>query len=248
MIGISPSGVAEVEIQGKGPLNILDSEATIRLTEAVRQAVTAPGLRVLILRGAGTRAFVGGADIREMSKLDSASARAFMAGLRDLNETVRNCPVPVIASIRGWCLGAGMEVASVCDLRIASIDARFGMPEVTVGIPSVLHASILPRLIGASRAQWLLLTGSTIDAEHAESWGLVHRTTPPDGLDEAVGETVDQVLRCGPRSVRLQKHLIRHWEATGADLALDYSTDVFARAFDTNEPREYMERFDRRPR
>src|ERR1035438_6132404 len=129
---------------------------------------------------------IGGADIKEMAKLDQASAEKFITGLRDLCEAVRAFPAPVIARMPGWCLGGGLEVAAACDFRIAAHDAKFGMPEVKVGIPSVIHAALMPRLIGSAHASWLMLTGESIDAEQARAWGLVDRVVPLAELDAEV--------------------------------------------------------------
>src|SRR5438046_7155429 len=115
---------------------------------------------------------IGGADIKEMAKLDQASADAFITRLRDLCEAVRQFPAPVIARLPGWCLGGGLEVAAACDFRIAAHDAMFGMPEVKVGIPSVIHAALLPRLIGWGRARWLVMTAENIDAPTALAGGV----------------------------------------------------------------------------
>ncbi len=119
------------------------------------------------------KSMIGGADIKEMARLDQKSAEKFITGLRDLCEAVRVFPAPVIARMPGWCLGGGLEVAAACDFRIAGYDAKFGMPEVRVGIPSVIHAALLPRLIGWGRARWLIMTAETIDAATALAWGLV---------------------------------------------------------------------------
>ena len=100
---------------------------------------------------------IGGADIKEMARLDQKSAEKFITGLRDLCEAVRIFPAPVIACLPGWCLGGGLEVAAACDFRIAAHDAKFAMPEVRVGIPSVIHAALLPRLIGWGRTRWLVM-------------------------------------------------------------------------------------------
>src|SRR5205814_2383774 len=145
------------------------------------------------------------------AKLDQESAEAFIARLRELCEAVRQFPAPVIARLPGWCLGGGLEVAAACDFRIAAHDAMFGMPEVKVGIPSVIHAALLPRLIGWGRARWLIMTAATIDAPTAHSWGLVDAVAPEGGLDAAVEATVAQILQCGPEAMRAQKALLRQW-------------------------------------
>ena len=123
-----------------------------------------PDLRLAILTGAGGRAFVGGADIAEIAALDHASARRFITLVHHCCAAFRHLPVPVIARIDGYALGAGLELAAACDLRVASETSAFGMPEVAIGIPSVVEAALLPRLIGQGRARRLLLSGETIDA------------------------------------------------------------------------------------
>ena len=155
---------------------------------------------------------IGGADIKEMATLDQPSAEAFITRLRDLCEAVRAFPAPVIARMPGWCLGGGLEVAAACDIRIAAHDARFGMPEVRVGIPSVIHAALLPRLIGWGRARWLVMTAETVDAPTALAWGLVDVVAPDGGLDAAIDRTVKSLLDCGPEALRAQKALLRQWE------------------------------------
>src|SRR5258707_14460729 len=155
---------------------------------------------------------IGGADIKEMARLDQASAEKFIIGLRDLCEAARAFPAPVIARMPGWCLGGGLEFATACDFRIAAHDARFGMPEVRVGIPSVIHAALLPRLIGWGRARWLVMTAENIDAPTALFWGLIDVVAPQGGLDGAAGKTVAALLECGPEALRAQKALLRQWE------------------------------------
>src|SRR6202007_2605805 len=119
-------------------------------------------IRVLVLKGGSDKSLIGGADIKEVGTLDQGFREAFIPGFRDLCEAIRAFPAPVIARMPGWCLGGGLEVAAACDFRGASHDARFGMPEVRVGIPSVIHAALLPRLIGWGRARWLVMTAENI--------------------------------------------------------------------------------------
>ena len=162
-------------------------------------------IRVLVLAGQSEKSMIGGADIKEMAKLDQKSAEKFITGLRDLCEAVRAFPGPVIARMPGWCLGGGLEVAAACDFRIAAHDAKFGMPEVRVGIPSVIHAALLPRLIGWGRARWLVMTAENIDAPTALAWGLVDVVAPPGGLDAAVEQTVAMLLECSPEALARAK-------------------------------------------
>ena len=186
---------------------------------------------------------IGGADIKEMAKLDQKSAEAFITRLRDLCEAVRQFPAPVIARLPGWCLGGGLEVAAACDFRIAAHDAKFGMPEVRVGIPSVIHAALLPRLIGWGRARWLVMTAENIDAPTALAWGLVDAVAPEGGLDAAVEHTVKALLECGPEALRAQKELLRQWEELPLTESVNLSVSVFGQSFLTGEPQRLMQGF-----
>ncbi len=208
--------VATVTVDRPAKLNILDPAAIAALERAVAGLASDDALRVAVLRGAGGRAFIGGADIEAMSTLRPASARGFITQLHRACEAIRRLPVPVIARIEGFALGAGLEIAASCDLRIAADSAKFGMPEVKVGIPSVIEAALLPRLIGWGRARWLLYTGEIIGAEVAESWGLVERVVAPADLDAAVEACVAAILaaevprrpvgRAGPRRRDRARH------------------------------------------
>ena len=190
---LSGDGVATLVVRGDKSLNIVGRAAIERATAALDILARHDDVRVLVLRGAADASFVGGADIREMAALDAASARDFIEALRLLCETVRRFPAPVVARIAGWCLGAGLELAAACDIRIAARGARLGMPETRVGIPSVIHAALLPRLVGRSRAAWLLLTGEAIDAATALQWGLVHELVDDSVLD-AAGERIFRLM------------------------------------------------------
>ena len=173
-----PRGVVRLTICNAGSLNILGSAVINGLREGLETLATDRQIRALVISGQSEKSMIGGADIKEMAGLDQASAEKFITGLRDLCEAVRAFPAPVIARMPGWCLGGGLEFAAACDFRIAAHDAKFGMPEVRVGIPSVIHAALLPRLIGWGRARWLVMTAENIDAPTALAWGLVDVVAP----------------------------------------------------------------------
>ena len=236
-------GIATVTIHGAKSMNIIGSAEILALTTTLTRLRDEPALRVLMLRGQDDRAFIGGADIGEMATLTPATAVAFITRLKDLCEAVRLFPVPVIARLAGWCLGGGLELAMACDLRIASTDTKLGMPEVKVGIPSVIHAALLPRLVGPSAATWLLLTGDTIDAAAALSHGLVHQLHPPATLDNAVQCTARQLASLGPQVLRQQKRLLRDWARLPLEDAIAASVAEFGQAFTTGEPQHHMRRF-----
>jgi enoyl-CoA hydratase/carnithine racemase len=201
-----------------------------------------------VLRGSGERAFVGGADIHEMAALTPPSAEAFITRLKNLCDAVRHFPVPVIGRMSGWSLGGGLELAIACDLRIASRDSHYGMPEVAVGVPSVIHAALLPRLIGGARASWLLLTGEAIDAATALAWGLVHEVHDAGALDARIAALSKKLAGLGPAVMRQQKRLLREWESLTPDAAIAATVPEFGRSFATGEPRAFMTAFIERKR
>lgn len=247
-IVIDPDGIATLTITDARSMNILSTPVILELTDALHRLAEHPDVRVVVLRGSGDKAFVGGADIHEMSALTPQSGEAFISRLRDLCEAARTMPMPVITRLSGWCLGGGLELAMACDLRISSTDAHYGMPEVAVGIPSVIHASLMPRLIGGARATWILLTGESVDAATALAWGLVHEAVDPERLDAAVAHTARRLAGLGPAALRSQKRLLRAWEDLPLDASIALSVREFGRAFETDEPARYMGAFTNRKR
>ncbi|MHA1152650.1 MAG: enoyl-CoA hydratase [Alphaproteobacteria bacterium] len=240
--------VAWVTVDNQAKLNVLDSRLIGELRAAFEALAAEPGLRAVVLTGAGTRAFIGGADIAEMAALTPETARVFITGLHELCAAIQALPAPVIARIRGYCLGAGLEVATACDLRAASEDAHFAMPEVRVGIPSVIEAALLPRLIGAGRAQELVLTGREVAAEEALRIGLVERVVPAAGLDGAVDDWLEALLAAGPRALAVQKKLAQDWRELPLSESITRSIDSFAQAFESAEPETMMRAFLERKR
>jgi enoyl-CoA hydratase/carnithine racemase len=241
-------GVGILTIENEAKLNTLNTAVMTELIAAVEQLGRDSALRAVVLRGAGERAFIGGADIREMAGLDPRTARAFITLVHRSCDALRRLPVPVIARIHGYAFGAGVELAAACDMRVASADAVFGMPEVRLGVPSVVEAALLPQLIGWGRTRQLLLTGNRIDAATALSWGLVENVVPVDQLDAVVRELLEAILASDPRAVRLQKALITDWENLPLSQAVQRGIDRFAEAWDTDQPQRLMRAFEQRQR
>jgi len=233
--------VARVSIERAAKLNSLDTPAL----EALAQAVSGlpAEVRAVVVTGAGERAFAGGADVGELAALDSASAREFITRVHRACAAMRECPVPVIARVNGYALGAGLELAAACDLRIAAAHAVFGMPEVRLGIPSVVEAALLPRLVGTGRARWLVMTGATIDAAQALAWGLVERVVPGAELELAVEQALDALLAAGDAALRAQKRLCKLWEEAPLDDCVRLSIVEFAAAYAGDEPQRMIAEF-----
>jgi enoyl-CoA hydratase/carnithine racemase len=229
--------LARLTIDNAAKLNSLNRALMVEIVDAVKALEADPALRLVVVTGAGERAFVGGADIAELAALDQDSAREFITLVHRCCDGFRRLPVPVIARIDGYALGAGLELAAACDLRVASERAVFGMPEVRVGIPSVVEAALLPKLIGHGRARRLLLTGVTIDAAEALAWALVDAVAPPDRLDAVVERFAAAILAGGPHAIRLQKRLILDWEELPTGAAVARGIEIFTEAYATDEPR-----------
>jgi len=230
--------LARLTIDNAAKLNSLNRALMVEIVDAVKALEGDPALRLVVVTGAGERAFVGGADIAELAALDQDSAREFITLVHRCCDGFRRLPVPVIARIDGYALGAGLELAAACDLRVASERAVFGMPEVRVGIPSVIEAALLPKLIGHGRARRLLLTGVTIDAAEALAWALVDAVAPPDRLDTVVERFAAAILAGGPHAIRLQKKLILDWEELPTGAAVARGIEIFTEAYATDEPRQ----------
>ena len=228
--------LARLTIDNASKLNSLNRALMAEIIEAAGGLAADPQLRLVVLTGAGERAFIGGADIGEIVALDRESAREFITLVHRCCDAFRRLPVPVIARIDGYALGAGLELACACDLRVTSERALFGMPEVRIGIPSVVEAALLPKLIGHGRARRLLLTGETIGAAEALAWGLVDVVAPPEAIDEAVEDLARPILAAGPNAIRLQKSLILDWEELPTAAAVQRGVDCFVSAYDTDEP------------
>jgi enoyl-CoA hydratase len=228
--------LARVTIDNRARLNTLRRALMVELVETVERLEADRDLRLVVLRGAGERAFVGGADLAELASLDEHTARDLITLVHRCCDGFRRLPVPVIARIEGYALGAGLELAAACDIRVAGEGAQFGMPEVRVGIPSVVEAALLPQLIGHGRARRLLLTGETIGAAEALSWGLVDAVAPAAELDGAVERFAAAILAGGANAIRLQKALICDWQDLSTSAAIARGIDVFAEAYQTDEP------------
>ena len=245
---VDGKGIATLTLTNAKAMNIIGTPAILELTDALARLRARSDVRVLVLRGSGDKAFIGGADIYEMSTLTTPQAVVFITRLKNLCEAVRSFPTPTIARLSGWTLGGGLEVALACDLRVSSREAHYGMPEVAVGIPSVIHAVLLPRLIGTSRATWMLMTGETIDATTAHQWGLVHELCDPTTLDIRIAALAHKLAGFGPAALRQQKAMLRSWESLTPDAAIEATVPEFGRAFESGEPQHYMELFKRRRR
>ncbi|KKZ68489.1 hypothetical protein EMCG_05848 [[Emmonsia] crescens] len=238
-ITILPSNnpVATITISRPAKLNALNSHLLTALPTTIQTLTSShPNLLAIILTGAGPKSFIGGADIAEMAAIppNPAAARVFISKVHAACKSIRDCPVPVIGRINGLALGAGLEIAASCDIRMASSNALLGMPETRMGVPSVVEAALLPGLIGWGRTRRMLLLGDTIGAREALEWGLVEKVVEPEELDGAVAGWIECLDKSGIAAVRNQKELIGRWERLGLNAAIEAGIDHFGRAFEAD--------------
>lgn len=233
--------VARVTIENASKANCLPTSIIVELRDAFLALRDDQELRLAVLTGAGDRSFIGGANLDELKDFGPMEARAYLTLLSQANTAIRNMPVPVIARINGVCIGAGLEVAASCDIRVAAAHARLGMPEVALDLPSVVEAALFPRMIGWGRTAWLLYRGDLIDANLAERWGLIEKRAAEGELDADVDELVDRILRNGAVGIRTQKALMRDWERMSLQDGIMEGIDSIAEAFRDGEPKRYID-------
>jgi enoyl-CoA hydratase/carnithine racemase len=224
-------------VLNRSPLNLLEPAIIEALRETFQGLARDGSVRVGVITGSG-RAFTAGMDVGVLSDLDVVRAKTLITSLHEAIAAVHAAPFPVVAEVNGPCLGAGFELAMACDLRVAADTATFGLPEVRLGVPSVIEAALLPALVGPARAAEMLLCGVPVSAEQALAWGLVNRAVPADRLHATTDELVARVLACAPNAIRLQKELMIRWRSTDLAAAISFGINAFATAYATGEPQE----------
>lgn len=246
----SPEGIALLKLSGRGPLNLLGRESFLKLNALLDQFEHDPKIRAVIVAGAGDRAFSAGVDLLEMKEFTPLEAESFIRVIHQSARKLLTFAVPTIAAIQGPCLGGALELALACDIRIATEDALLGLPEVRVGVPSVIEASLLPQTIGLGRARNLLLTGDTVDAQRSLEIGLVDRLAPKERLLDQAYDTAQPFFGINRDVLTSQKDIIAKWLELSEERSAEYSIQAFARGFASPLPKEAMEAFleKRQPR
>ena len=238
-------GVAWITINRPEVRNALNRVTRQELRKTVEEVNKDLSVRVVVITGAGEKAFISGADLTELKEATPIEIEEYASTLgQQLYTDIENLRVPVIAMINGFCLGGGLELALCCDIRIASVSARFGLPEVNVALlPGGGGTQRLPRLIGWGRAKELIYTGKIIDATEAEKLGLVNKVVPPDSLEAEVRQLAETITGKSTLVIRLLKKLLN--KAMYADLAtgLSYEKASFALCFASEDHAEGIAAF-----
>ncbi len=242
--------ILNLTINRPDKLNALNADVIRALDEAVEAAAGDDAVRVIVLRGAGDKAFVAGADITEFNDYRPADAARMSARGQRLFRRIETLGKPVIAVLDGFALGGGLELAMACTLRVASTNARLGQPEINLGlIPGYGGTQRLSRLAGRGVALDLCLTGDPVDAERARQLGIVNRVHEPEELDDAVAKLAGKLSKAPPGAMRAVIESVQYGADCGMDAALEYETRQFALCFATDDMREGVDAFlnKRRP-
>ena len=225
-------------------LNAINMDVAKELRKALDEVAANPSVRVLILTGAGDKAFVAGADISLMVNLSPLGIREFSATLHEVGFRLESLPIPVIACVNGFALGGGTEIAMACDFIYASENAKFGQPEINLGIiPGAGGTQRLPRLVGKGMAKELCMTGAMISAQEAKEIGLVNKVFPADTLWEETLKTAKKLASKGRFSLMAAKHCIDRGYNLDLRAGCGLETDQFALCMASPDGKEGMSAF-----
>lgn len=237
-------GRATVTISRPDKLNALNAATIGELDRAFRELAADDDVRGVVVTGAGDKAFVAGADIGELATMGSIDGIGVSRQGQEAFRRLERMGKPVIAAVNGYALGGGMELALACHLRVASEKARFGLPEVKLGIiPGYGGTVRLPRIVGRGTALELILTGEMIGAERAYEMGLVNKVVAPERTLEAATELLDAILANGPIALRFALEAVDRSLETGVEEGLGLESHLFGLLASTEDMREGMQAF-----
>ena len=236
-------GIAFLTFKGDQDLNLLNPDLILVMTEMVESLGNNSDIRVIVIKGHGEKAFSGGVNVNIMKALSPISAERFIRSLHALMRKIMTNKQPVIASVFGPCLGGAMELIMACDLCIAADDSLFGLPEIRVGIPSVIEASLLSKCIGLGKARELILTGDIIDAPEAEKLRLINKVVSRESLEKETRAMAARLVNLSPHILSVQKDIMDKWLNLNEEQGAEYSAKAFALCFATTHPMEAMEAF-----
>ncbi|OOM16406.1 short-chain-enoyl-CoA hydratase [Clostridium saccharobutylicum] len=238
------NGIAEVTINRPKSLNALNTQTLKELGQVINEISERKDIYTVIITGAGEKSFVAGADITEMKDKSAIEGREMAKLAQKVFSNIENMPQIVIAAVNGYALGGGCELSMACDIRLASTKAKFGQPEVGLGIiPGFAGTQRLPRLVGKGRAKELIFTTDMIDANEAYRIGLVNKIYEPNELIDKAKEMANKIMSKGTYAVSLAKSSINNGLNMDTESAYAFEADLFGLCFSTEDQTEGMNAF-----
>tara|TARA_B100000214_G_C23950604_1_gene620285 strand:- start:760 stop:1539 length:780 start_codon:yes stop_codon:yes gene_type:complete len=235
--------IAYGKIKGLGRLNLLSKNVLTNMVRDLTICFQKTGIRCVVLEGDGIDAFIGGAHLEDLRSLSPDTARIFIGRIHEVCDLIRHAEVPVVAAMRGYCLGAGLEIAASCDFRYGDASVKCGMPEVRVGVPSVVEAAMLPGLVGWGKAKELMLRGHIVDSNESLKIGILQQLFNKDELSEKVKAICDDMILGGQNAISKQKKLFRYWEDNNLSRSIQESIQIFSQTYSQDEPKIMISNF-----
>lgn len=237
-------GIGYITINRPNSLNAMNIDVVRELINTFEEMISDKNVGVIILTGSGDKAFVAGADIKAMQKMDAEGALVFGKRGQEMTLTIENSPKPVIAAVNGFALGGGCEIALACHIRVASENAIFGQPEVLLGIiPGWGGTQRLPKIVGTGIANELITTGNQIAALEAHRIGLANHVVAQNELLDTCKEIGKKILKNGPNAIAKSLNCIHESFDKSIELGLEFEVDAFANLFSTEETKEGLSAF-----
>ena len=237
-------GIATITINRPKALNALNQATVSELKDVVEKIAADKAIKVVIITGAGAKSFVAGADIKEMASKNAAEGREWGQFGQNVFTEIENLPQPVIAAINGFALGGGCELACACDFRYAAENAKFGQPEVGLGItPGFGGTQRLPRVVGRGYGKEMIFRANMIDAQEAHRIGLVNKVVPQEELMDTCKKVAKEIMGNAPIAVQLAKTAINRGINCDVVTGIAYEDEVFALCFSTADQKEGMDAF-----
>ena len=244
LVEIQDDGVTTVSVNRPKFLNALDTPTLEEMKDCFGKLATDPAVKAVIIRGAGEKAFVAGADLKAMSTMTAVEGRDFSNLGHEVFDAIEKLPVVAVAAVNGYALGGGCELALACDFRFASTTAKFGQPEVNYGIiPGFGGSQRLARMIGKGYAKEMIYAGAMVDAEEAHRIGLVNRVVEPEQLIPTCEEVCRKIMKKAPIAIASAKDAINRGLSMDLESGLSYEAQVFGTCFATLDQKEGMKAF-----
>jgi len=239
IIFVVENNIATITFNRPKALNALNRELMTEFSEAIGEVYQNEGIRVLVLTGSGEKSFVAGADITELATFNALQAKNLSELGHNTINKLQELPIPVIAAVNGFALGGGSEIALACDFIYASDNAKFGLPEITLGlIPGYGGTQRLPRLIGKNKAKELIFTGKMISASEAYEIGMVNKVVPSESLMKEVLKTAGMIASKGKVSIRAAKQAINSGMNSDLGTGCKIEMDAFSLCFAGEDAKE----------